>query len=202
MTLCLINQRAFILVELMAAVSFTVLLMIAVFSFYNASEQIYSSGITAGFLQDGANTVLKKIIEGQTESGTVYRLATGASYYIPTGNSGQLYFCQGNSLINPCTPSEPTARWYTLDPASTTLRYYHPTSNPLGYDAIYTAPAGTTLKVRFAPPPAPELPEVGNQAVVVAIDVALTQNVPAGTTNNTLAASGSASTYVLLRNHS
>jgi len=198
----LMNHKAFTLVELLAAIGFSVLLMSAVFGFYNASSQVYSSGIISQNLQDGAVLVLKKIMEGSQESGIVYRLATASSYYIPNGNFSQLYFCQDNSLLNPCGPADTTARWYTLDPTQTSLLYYHPTSNPLGYDVIYTAPPGSTLTLRFSPPPLPAPPEVGNQAVDVVIDVTLTQNVPEGTTNNAVAATGTASTYVLLRNHS
>lgn len=197
-----LNHNAFTLIESTMAIGFTVLLMAAVYGFYNTSAQVYSTGIIGQTLQDGANTVIRKIIEGQTEAGITYSLATSASYYIPTGNSNVLYFCQDNSLTNPCSPSDTTARWYALDPSRTSLRYYHPTANFIGYDVIYTAPTGTTLTLRFAPPPLPKPPEVGNQAVEVEISVVLTQNVSAETTNNKVAASGTAITNVLLRNHS
>lgn len=189
------NHNAFTLVELLMAVSCTVLLMTGVFNFYNASGQVYYSGISGQTLQDGTNIVLRKIIEGSTESGVVYRLATSASYYIPIGNLSELYFCQDNPETNPCGPQDVTARWYTLDPTGTKVLYYHPTSNPLGYDVIYSAPAQTTLTLRFSPA------AVSTPANVVEIDVALTQNLSPTITNSRLAVSGAASTFVLLRNH-
>ena len=206
MTLCLtrsiatpLSNRAFTLIELMTAVAFTVLLLTGVYGFYNASSQSYSSGITAQSLQDGANIVLSKIIEGSTESNVVFRLSTSTSYYIP--NSNTLYYCQDS----PCTAADPTARWYTLDPTHTKVLYYHPTSNPLGYDVIYSAPDGSsffnsttnspTLRFSNATFNSQPLPNV------IEIDVALIQNLSSNVTNNRLSASGAASTFVLLRNH-
>ena len=71
----------------MMAVAFSVLLMTGVYGFYNASSQTYSSGISGQNLQDGANIVISKIIEGETESGVVYRLSTAVSYMIPNGSA-------------------------------------------------------------------------------------------------------------------
>ena len=66
------NNRAFNLVELMMAVAFSVLLLTGVYSFYNASSQSYSSGISGQTLQDGADIVLSKIIEGeQNQPGSI-----------------------------------------------------------------------------------------------------------------------------------
>ena len=199
------NKKAFTLLELMMAVAFSVLLLTGVFGFYNAANQLYSSGITAQNLQDGANIVLNKLIEGQAESNTVYRLETSASFYIPTGNSNTLYFCQYNPSNTPCSTSDPTVRWYTLDPTSTSLRYYHPTSNSLGYDTVYSAPIGTTISIRFSPVqqpnPSPPPPTIAIPNLLE-IDVALIQNVSPTITNNRLINSGAASTYVLMRNHS
>jgi hypothetical protein len=195
---CLTNNKAFSLVELMVAVTFSVLLLTGVYSFYTVSSQSYSYGISGQTLQDGANIVLSKIIEGATEAnGTVYRLSTSVSYYIPTGNPNILYYCQDS----PCSSADTTARWYTLDPTNRKVLYYHPTSNPLGYDVIYSAPAGSSFlnpvsnskTLRFSP-------ATGTPLNVVEIDVALTKNISGGTTTR-LANNGSASTFVLLRNH-
>jgi len=196
------NNKAFTIVELMLAVGFSVLLLTGVYGFYTAASQVYSSGIAGQSLQDGANIILSKIIEGQSESGTVYRLSTSETYGIP--NSNIIYFCQDNPLIPPCGTSDSTVRWYTLDPTSTSLRYYHPTSNPLGYDVIYTAPKNTTITLRFSPAQEPNpLPPPTTITIpnVIEIDVALTENLLPNVTNNRLAASGSASTFVLLRDH-
>ena len=207
MTQCLIKNHirskqtndGFSLVELLMAVAFSTLLMTGVYSFYSASSQSYSSGITEQTLQDGADIVLSKIIEGTAENNSVYRLATAVSYYIPNNNSSMLYFCQNS----PCSPVEPTARWYLLDSSNTKILYYHPTSNPLGFDVIYTAPTGSSFfnqatnskTLRFSPA------AVSTPSNVLEIDVALIKNVVTGTTNNKLSASGAASTFVLLRNH-
>ena len=64
-----------LLVEMLMAVAFSVLLMTGVYGFYTVASQSYSSGISGQTLQDGANIVLSKIIEGETESGVVYRLS-------------------------------------------------------------------------------------------------------------------------------
>jgi len=61
------NHKAFSLVELIMAVAFSVLLLAGVYGFYDSSAQVYSSGVTAQNLQDGADMVLSKIIEGKTE---------------------------------------------------------------------------------------------------------------------------------------
>jgi len=197
----LIDKNGFTLVELMMAVGFSVLLMAGVFGFYNVASKAYSSGITGQTLQDGATIILNKIIKGQAESGTIYRLESSNTFSIPVSNSSQLYFCQDNAV---CGPADPTVRWYILDPTNTSLRYFHPTTNPLGYDTIYTAPPETTISLRFSPAqqvnpaPPPATIAIPN---VIEIDVALKQNASPGNTNKQLATSGAASTFVLLRNH-
>ena len=206
------NNKAFSLLELMMAVAFSVLLLTGVYGFYNTASQIYSSGVSEQNLQAGANIVLSKIIEGQAESGKVYRLTNSVTYSIPNGNSTLLYFCQDNPSVITCGPADNTVRWYTVDPTHTSLRYYHPTSNPLGYDVIYTAPEGTTLTLRFSPAkaketvpnPTPPPATITSTVIlpnVIEIDVALTKNLAPNITNSRLATSGSASTFVLLRNH-
>ena len=220
MTRCLIkstskkDHQGFTLVELMMAVAFSTFLMIGVYSFYNAASQAYSTGVTGQTLQEGANIILSKIIEGSTESGTVYRLATSASYMIPNGsaaekyscggapqttacNSGnfssELYFCQDN----PCTGyNDPTARWYYLNSSSTSVIYHHPASSGGTVEEnVYTAPIGSTLTLRFSPA------AVNAPLNVIEIDVALTQKLASFITNKKLASTGAASTFVLLRNH-
>ena len=206
----LLNKNAFTMIEMMMAVGFSVLLLTGVYGFYNAASQSYSSGISSQILQDGANIVISKIMEGQWEAQTsaVYRVSTSAAYYIPNNLSNILYFCQDNPLEDPCTPTERSVRSYTVDASNQHVLYYHPTSNPLGYDIIYTAPAGSTLNVRFSPAqqpnptPPPAYTTIPN---VIEIDVALLQNLSStGATNkrtSTTSGSGAATTFVLLRNH-
>lgn len=217
------NNYAFTLVELMMAVAFTVLLMTGVYSFYNASSQIYSSGISSQALEDGANIILKKITNGEAEAGGIYRLSTSSSYNTADGinhtfaedtryscggppqttpcnannTPSELYFCQDNPETNPCGLNDTTARWYYLNSTGTAVIYHHPAgAGTTVEEVLYTAPAGSIITLRF--PPASV---VTNQASVLEIDVAIVKNTPAGTTNNAVTVSGSASTFVLLRNH-
>ncbi len=211
---CLTKKNAFTLVEMLMAVAFTVLLMTGVFGFYNSSNQVYSSGITGQTLQDGANIVLSKVIEGETESNVVYRLSTAVSYMLPNGSANELYSCGGPSQAAPCNASnsfselyycqdspcggasDATARWYYLNSTGTSVIYHHPSSNGGTVEEnVYTAPAGTSLKIRFSPA------AVSTPLNVVEIDVALTKNLSPNITNSRLATSGAVSTYVLLRSH-
>jgi hypothetical protein len=191
------NNKAFSLVELMMAVAFSVLLMTGVYGFYNIASQTYTSGVNGQTLQDGVNIVLSKIIEGKTESNVVYRLSTAVSYMIPNGSTGDLYYCQ----VSPCTSIDPTARRYylntTLDAKGATIyqvTYHHPKGDgTIVDDNIYTAPNGSILTLRFSPA------SVSTPFNVVEIDVALKQNL--SQTANSRTISGTASTFVLLRNH-
>jgi len=196
------NNNAFTLVELLLAVAFSALLLTGVYGFYSAANQTYSAGISNQTLQDGANVVISKIIEGGTEpGGSVIRLATSGSFYVPTNNPNILYFCQDNPP--PCTTTDSTVRWYTLDSTNTKVLYYHPTSNPLGYDVIYQAPIGSTFfspianskTLRFS------YAKYNNVTIpnVLEIDVALTRSLSQA--NNSRPISGSSSTFVLMRNH-
>ena len=209
----LLNTKGFTLIELMMAVGFAALLMSGVFAFYSAASQSYASGVTAQSLQDGANIVLSKIIEGSTESGTVYRLSTSSSYMIPNGQPGELYSCGHGAQTTACNSSaafselyfcqdspctgvnDPTARWYYLNSLGSAILYHHPVNGFWNDETVYTAPPGATLTLRFSPA------AVSTPLNVVEIDVALVQTLSANITNKRLAASGAASTYVLLRNH-
>jgi hypothetical protein len=211
---CLTN-RAFTLTELMIGVAFSVLLLTGVYGFYNASSQSYNAGISGQTLQDGANIVLSKMIEGETESGTVYRLATAVSYMVPNGGANELYSCGGAPQAAPCNANSvfselyycqdspclgaadvKVPRWYYLNSLGTSVIYHHPSSaGGTVEETIYTAPVGSTLSLRFSPA------AVGTPLNVIEIDVALTKNLSGSITNKKLATSGAASTFVLLRNH-
>jgi len=198
---------------LMIAVGFSVLLLTGVYGFYNVASQSYSTGISGQALQDSANIIISKIIEGKTESTGVYRLATAVSYMIPNGSANELYTCGGSpqqlscNLSNPyseiyycqdspCTSSDPQARWYYLNSSGTAVMYHHPTSGGASVDeTVFSAPAGSSITLRFSPA------SVSTPLNVVEIDTALNENLAADITNKKLAVSGSASTFVLLRNH-
>jgi hypothetical protein len=204
------GRDAVTLTEMLIAISFTVFLMMGVYGFYDVASQSYNSGISGQTLQDGANLMLNKITRGDLESGTIYRLDTGESYLIPNGTATALYTCGGAAQAascnaiwlsselyycqdSPCTPSDPTARWYYLNSAGTAIKYHYPgEANNLDI-TLYTAPTGTSMALRFSTATA--------SANVVRIDAALTKNLFVGETNLRLAPSGSVTTFVLLRNH-
>ncbi len=198
----------------MIAISFTLLLMAGVYGFYNTASQDYNSGVAGQNLQDGANIALSKIIAGETESGTVYRLSTAVSYMVPNGAANALYTCGGTAQTSPCnasnpygelyycqdslcTNSDPTARWYYLNSAGTSVVYHHPNNGGTIEEILYTAPQGSTLNLRFSPAQSNgvTLPNV------IEIDVDLTKTLAPNITNKRLATSGDVSTFVLLRNH-
>ena len=195
---------------MLVAISFTVFLMMGVFGFYDVASQSYNSGISGQNLQDGANLMLSKITKGDKEAGVIYRLDTGQSYLVPNGVGSALYTCGGAQQAascnttwtsselyycqdNPCTPSDPTARWYYLNSAGTAIKYHYPgEANNLDI-TLYTAPTGSSMSLRFA--------SATLSANVVRIDAALTKNLFAGVTNLRMATSGAVTTFVLLRNH-
>ena len=76
-----------------------------------------------------------------------------------------------------CNYADNTVRWYYLNSAGTAVIYHHPTSGGGTVDEnIYTAPAGSTLTLRFSPAqqnnPAPP-PATLTLPNVIEIDVAL-----------------------------
>jgi (2Fe-2S) ferredoxin len=223
------NNKAFSLVEMMVAVAFSVLLISGVFGYYYASNQIFTSGILGENLQDGANIVLSKILEGETEPTGIFRLETAQAYMVPNGTSGflyscagapqtapcnannlsgELYFCQDNPAI--CNYNDTTARWYYVNSTGTAIIYHHPTTNGATVEqTIYTSPTGSFLFLRFSPAqqvnstPPPAMVTIPN---VIEIDVGLRFHLtqPTVVTNarsSEVSASGAATTFVLLRNH-
>jgi len=216
------NNKAFTLIELMAAVAFSVLLMTGVYGFYNVSSQTYNAGISGQTLQSSANTVISKIIEGESESGTVYRLTTAVSFMIPNGVGTALYSCGGATQISPCNTNDPfgelyycqvssclgaadpNARWYYINSIGTSVCYHHPWIGTFsvackGDQQIFVAPEGSSLTLRFSAPylGTPPIPS----SKVVEVDVALIKNLSPGVTNQRLATSGTASTFILLRDN-
>lgn len=173
------NNRAFTLTEILVASLIALSLIGAVTSFYILSNRTYSVGVAKQWLQDSANIILTKIIDGKQEPGGVIRLCEAVSYNIV--NISELHF----------TGIDGVERWFRLDNSSTNLIYHHPTASGTIDETIYSAPTGTTITLRFSTP-------LGAQytGVVVGIDAALAKNVSGS------AVSGSASTYVNIRNHS
>lgn len=172
------QQNAYTLVEVLIATAFSVLLLGAVVHAYNTAKRAYAAGIAQQGLQDGANIVLGKIIQGTAEPGGVFRLNEATSYDVVSLN--QLNF----------TGTDDIERWFTVNGDATALIYHHPTASGTVDETVYTAPSGATITLRFSIP-------AGSQytGVVLGIDVALTQTLFGQTI------SGSASTYVNIRNH-
>ena len=198
----LVNKKAFTLIETVIAVTFTVILMTVIGSFYNTTRVVNASGTAGQMLQDGSNLILSKIIEGKTESivinnnvvPTIYRLSEAVQYCIGTG----AWPCAGSASIAELhfKGTDGVECWYKLNSTSTQLIYCYPTSITNGVatsytnEVIYTAPINATLTLRFW------IPTVANYpASVVGVDAALTQNVLGR------AVAGSSSTIVHLRNH-
>jgi hypothetical protein len=204
-------------------VACTVLLMTGVYGFFNSAKQSYSSGLSGANLQDGANLVISKIVEGESESGVVYRLSTAMSYMVPSGIANYMYTCGGIPQTAPCNVNWPfgelyycqdspctsgdATRWYYLNSNGTAVMYHHPkTGGGFIDETLYQIPSGsnTSMSLRFS------YPAFGNPAVtsstVVQIDVGIRQNLSAptavaNTRSSTTSGSGAATTLILLRNH-
>jgi competence protein ComGC len=173
-----IENKAYTLVEVLIATVFSVILVGAVVNAYSSTKQIYSTGIAGGGLQDGANAILTKMIGGKSEPTGTYRLEEAVSYTIPS--LSQLNFV-GTDAVQ---------RWYYLNAGATAVLYHHPTAGGTINETIYTAPANTIITLRFSAPSGAQY-----TGVVVGIDVALSQVIFGQTVT------GSASTYVNIRNH-
>lgn len=183
------NKKAYTLVEIMVSLTLALIVIIGMFNFYNVTRQVYSSSISRQTLEQGANLVLSKMIEGGTEPGGVYRLMQGVSYCIGAGVSPSCHTAITSELH--FWGPDGIERWYHLNSTNTSLLYHHPmASNTQGADEmIYTAPRGTTITLLFW------IPAVNYSAAVVGASVTLTQNVLGATIT------GSATTLVNLRNH-
>lgn len=174
----LMNKKSFTLVEVVGTIVISTFLIAVVLNVFILSTQMYYIGICEQRLQYKVNALLNKIIEGKPEPGGVFRLSEAVSYNLVSID--ELHF----------TGTDNIERWFRLDNNSKSVIYHHPTSSGGADEIIYTAPEGTTVTLRFSTP-------VGSEymGVVLGVDVALTSNVSGRTI------SGSASTYVNIRNH-
>ncbi len=174
----LMNKRAFTLVEILIAMALGIVLIGAVFNAYNLVRPIYTVGLARQGLQDGANTVINKILTGKTEVGGIYRLPEAVSFVIVAIDNLSFVGQDGST------------RSYRLNGAATQVIYNHPSGAGAVDEVVYTAPTGSVITLRFSNPGC-----VNCAAVAVQIDVSLTQTVSGR------AVSGSASTIVNVRNH-
>ena len=182
------NKKGFTLVETLIAAAFTVILMMVVVGFYSTIKGGYSSSLAGRSLQEGANLIVAKIIEGSTEATGIFRLSESGIYCIGSGAN-----CSGPVTTAEVhfVSSDLKERWYKLG-SPTTLVYHHPTAAaPAGADEmIYTAPAGSVITLMFW------YPDPLNPTPAVGVSVTLTQTVSGKTYT------GSATTTIYMRNHS
>ncbi len=176
-----INNKAVTFSEILVVSLVAVCIVAAVTSFYSLTNRTSSIESSEQWLQQCANTILTKIVEGASEPGGVFRLSEATEYTVVS--LSELRF-KGTDGID---------RTYRLNAGATSVIYHHPTSSfPAGEDQIiFTAPSGTTITLRFYIPAGAQY-----TGVVVGIDAALTQNISGR------AISGCVSTYVNIRNHS
>ena len=173
-----INNKAFTLAEIIIAASIAVFITGAVFSFDYLANHTITNGMSRQQFQNDANIVLTKIIGGKSEPGGVFRLSEAVSYNI--ASISELHFVGIDGI----------ERWFSLNNTSTSIIYHHPTASGTTDEIIYSAPTRATITLRFSIPSGPQY-----TGVVIGIDVAITKNVSSSVI------SGSASTYVNIRNH-
>ncbi len=186
---CRAAQRGFTLVELLVGLLLVVLLVSVASTFYNLIKGNNVYGLSGQVLQDGANIVLSKIIQGGTEATGVERLTQSVAYCIGSGSP----VC---SIVNPSEihywDMNGVERSYRLNNSLNQLIYHHPTTLvPAGTDeVIYTAPDQSIITLTFW------VPTSGNYtAADVNFSVSLSKNIFGKTVT------GSATTQVNLRNH-
>ncbi|MBF0618701.1 MAG: type II secretion system protein [Candidatus Omnitrophica bacterium] len=182
------NNNAFTLVEMLLATACAVVLMVGVFNYNNILRTAFRLGLAGQVLQDGANIIVARIIQGAIEPGGIYRLSQGVSYCIGSGarpascstpDAAQLHYWGTDGV----------ERWYYLNESRTAFIYHHPTPlSPGGDDEIlYHAPVGATITLYFWP--------LAASNKDVGVSVALVQNIFGSPVT------GSLTTLVNLRNH-
>ena len=172
------DKKGFTFLELVIAVSLSVMLTGVTLAALTSSRQICTTVSADQDLQQTANVIMNKIIKGSSESGVTYRLSEAKSYTIVT--ISELRF----------TGIDSVERRYFLSNAGTELRYRHPMVGITTDELIYRAPTGTTLTLRFWP-----LAGSNYTNITVGIDVGLSKTV------NGRNVVGSATTMINIRNH-
>ncbi len=167
------------IVELLAALSISVLLVGSVLGTLVTSKHFYATNVMGQTLQRDANLLLTKILKGKTEPTGTFRLAEAETYTLTS--ISELHF----------TCTDGIERWYRLSSDGTQVIYHHPTSAGEQDEVIYTAPAGRTITLRFWMPAGSSFENIG-----IGIDVGLSQAVRGVTVT------GSVTTMTNIRNHS
>lgn len=171
------EYKSFTITELLIASVMAVILFTSAFGAFVTTKAIFAGSIEAAALQRDVNVVMQNIIRGKKENAKIMGLRSSKSFTIPaanpagseidfTGTDDQVrkYFLSGNSII-----------------------YSNPTKFPV-QTTIYTAPAGSSVSLRFWKPAG----YLDNEMVGIYISVSKQAN--------TGPISGSLSTYVILKN--
>ena len=165
-------------VELLVAISLSILLFGAVLGLFITTKQFYTVNILGENLQRDCNTVISKIIKGKSEPGGIYRLSEAASYNLVSVS--ELHF----------TGTDGTERWVKSSADGRSVIYHHPTVNGVIDQILYTAPLEAVLTLRFWIPAGAVYATVN-----IGVDVGLSQTIQGRTFT------GSATTMLNIRNH-
>lgn len=173
-----LHRQGFTLVEVILALGISTLLITSVLGVFVTSKKFYTTNMAGQNLQRNANLLMNKMIKGKLEPGGTFRLSEAVSYTLVSVS--ELRFIGTDGL----------ERRYFVSADGASLMYRHPTASGVQDEALYTAPAGTTLTVRFWIPAGSSYMNRN-----VGIDVGFSQ------TSVGMALSGCTSTLVNIRNH-
>ena len=178
------REKGFTLMEIVIAGTISAMFAGVLIAALTASRQVCTRISAEQGLQQVANVILNKIVKGSFEPGNgTIRLSEASQCTI--NNLTSLSFQMNDS------PNPQIRRYYLANVGNgrTSLLYNHPTAAGVQDEVIYTAPAGTSLKLRFRPSEDNPL-----DSTSVGIDIAIIQTISGRTI------SAEASTLVNLRN--
>lgn len=174
----IMNKDAHTLTELLVASVIVVLIFASVLGAFLLSKGVYRDSIEGCNLQRDVNNLLATMTRGiKEQGGGTFGLRSAAS--IP---SPGLFPSPGQNTISFAGTDTNTRMFFVKN---NTVVYDSPTQNPREY-VIYTAPANSSITLRFMPGSADQQ--------LVYLYLSVTQQIG----NRT--ASGSAETYINLRN--
>lgn len=170
------HNKAHTLTELLIASAIIIILFASCLGAFILTKSVCSSSVAEYGLQRDANTIMARIIKGVKEQTDIFGLRSAKSYSIPAttridfvgmDDNTRSYFVNNNSVI-----------------------YASPLQSPQ-QNTIYTAPADSTIILRFWNPYAGQ---PNNDNATVGIYLSISRIVGDRTI------SGSSSTYVNLKN--
>ena len=172
------STKAFTYVELLVALSISIIVFGSIFGLFITTKQFYAKNIAGQALQRDANKVIAKVLKGTSEPGGIFRLSEAVTRTRPFISEVHFWGTDNNE------------RWYRVSADGKSIIYHHPTNMGVQDEIIYTTPADTALTLRFWLPAGALYQNVG-----VGIDVGLTRTVSGKNF------SGSASSMIIIRNH-